>query len=149
MCFEMPNKALVPEKISASLQNFRRARRYEKDDSVNREDMTKLTTTALTFPIVFLLVAYFYDEGTLSILSFLSYLLLAVVGSLIGAVYAYYGHNWFFKNSFVAGFIPSVVLIIISRSMGLDDLVELGDLCLIIACWTTASEVAFIKNKTV
>lgn len=116
---------------------------------MNREDIIKLTTMALTFPIVFFLLAYFNENGTLSILSFLSYLLLAVVGACIGAVYAYYGHNWFFKNSFIAGFIPSIVLIFIAINMGLNNLLVLGDLCLIISCWTTAAEVAFIKNKAV
>ncbi|WP_232771474.1 hypothetical protein, partial [Colwellia sp. 12G3] len=119
----------------------------DKDDSVDRENITKLTTTALTFPILFLLIAYFNENGELSIFSFISYLLLSVVGGLIGAVYAYYGHSWFFKNSFVAGFIPSIALIIISVNMELDNLVVLGDLCLIISCWTIASEVAVIKNK--
>jgi len=120
-----------------------------KDGTVNREHILKLITTTLTFPIVFLLLAYFNENGVLSILNFFSYLLLAVVGSLIGAVYADYGHNWFFKNSFVAGFIPSIVLIMISVNMNLDSLIVLGDLCLILSCWTTSSEVTFIKNKTV
>ena len=43
----------------------------------------------------------------------------------------------------------SIALIIISVNMGLDNVIILGDLCLIISCWTIASEVAFIKNKTV
>ena len=126
------------------------AGRYnDKDGSVNRENIIKLITMALTSPIVFLLIAYFNENGALSVFSFLSYFLLSVVGGLIGAVYAYFGHTWFFKNAFVAGFIPSIALIIISVNMGLDNLIILGDLCLIISCWTIASEVAFIKNKTV
>ena len=143
----------VLKRFSASLQyTLKRSslRRYnDKDGSVNRENIIKLITMALTFPIVFLLIAYLNENGALSVFSFLSYFLLSVVGGLIGTVYAYYGHTWFFKNSFVAGFIPSIALIIISVNMGLDNVIILGDLCLIISCWTIASEVAFIKNKTV
>ena len=141
---------IASQRQSRQLQPTRRARRYnDKDGSVNRENIIKLITMALTFPIVFLLIAYLNENGALSVFSFLSYFLLSVVGGLIGTVYAYYGHTWFFKNSFVAGFIPSIALIIISVNMGLDNVIILGDLCLIISCWTIASEVAFIKNKTV
>lgn len=114
---------------------------------MNREGFIKLTAMVITPPIVFMLIAYFYENGDLSIFSFLSYFSLSVAGGLFGAVYAYYGHAWFFKSSFVTGFIPSMVLIIISISMGLSDLIILGDLCLISSCWTIASEIAFIKNK--
>ncbi|GAW95179.1 MULTISPECIES: hypothetical protein [Colwellia] len=50
---------------------------------MSRENIIKLTTTALTFPILFLLLAYVTAGGMLSILTFISYLLLAVVGGLI------------------------------------------------------------------
>tara|TARA_R110000744_G_scaffold372_10_gene1358 strand:+ start:2415 stop:2642 length:228 start_codon:yes stop_codon:yes gene_type:complete len=75
--------------------------------------------------------------------------LLAVDGGLIGAVYAYYGHNWFFKSSFIAGFIPSLAIMFIIIDMEVENFVVLGYLCLIISCWTVAAEVAFIKNKAI
>lgn len=143
---------IANKQIMVDAQTARAAysKRYnDKYGSEKRENIIKLITMALTFPIVFLFIAYFNENGALSVFSFLSYFLLSVVGGLIGAVYAYYGHTWFFKNSFVAGFIPSIAIIIISVNMGLDNVIILGDLCLIISCWTIASEVAFIKNKTV
>jgi hypothetical protein len=75
--------------------------------------------------------------------------LLAIVGGVIGGVYTYFAHNLFFKNSFCAGLIPSVILMFIAIKMDLDNLIVHGDLCLIIACWVTASELAFIKNNSI
>jgi len=114
---------------------------------MGREDMIKLVIIALAFPVVFILLAYFNEGGVLSIMHFFFYLLLSVVGGLIGAVYSYYGHKLFLRNSFLAGFIPSMVLIFISTGVGMDKLMVLGDLCLILSCWLIASEVATIKNK--
>lgn len=115
---------------------------------MNREDIIKLASTALIFPVVFLLLAYFNGNEHISIMSFTAYFLLALVGTSIGAVYAHYAHSFFFKNSFIAGFVPSLVLMFIAINMGIDGLIALGDLCLIISCWTAASEIAFSKNKS-
>ena len=116
---------------------------------MSKDDITKLVTTALTLPIVFFLLGYAFEGLELSLMAFASLLLLAVVGVAIGGVYAYFAHNLFFKNSFFAGLIPSVILMFIAIKMDLDNLIVLGDLCLIIACWVTASELAFIKNKSI
>ena len=114
---------------------------------MNRTDIKKPIATVLILPVVYLLFTFFNDNYVLSFMNFLSYLLLSAVGGAIGAVYAYYAHNLFFKNSFLAGFIPSVVLIFISTEMEIVYLVMRGDLCLVTSCWLIASEVTFMKNK--
>ena len=116
---------------------------------MSKDDITKLVTTTLTLPIVFFLLGYAFEGLELSFMAFASLLLLAVVGGAIGGVYAYFAHDLFFKNSFFTGLIPSVILMFIAIKMDLDNLIILGDLCLIIACWVTGSELAFIKNKSI
>ena len=115
---------------------------------MSRDDINKLITTALILPTLFFFMAYVYEDLPLSIINLTSFLLLAIVGGGIGGVYAYYTHDLFFKNSLITGLIPSIILMFIALKMGLDDLIILGDLCLIVSCWVTASELAFIKNKS-
>ena len=116
---------------------------------MNREKTARLVATFLTSPVLFYLLAYF-DEGiAASMTNFISFLLLAFIGGLVGGVYAYYAHTLFIKNSVIAGFIPAVILIVIVSAMDIDNIIVLGDLCLIVSSWSIASEVASIKNKTV
>ena len=119
------------------------------DITMNREEIIKLVTPILTFPVVFYLLAYFNEGLVPSITNFISYALLAFAGGCIGWFYAYFCYKLFIKHSFVAGFIPVIILLVITTRMDISNLIVLGDLCLILSCWFIASELASIKNKTV
>ncbi|GAA5137641.1 hypothetical protein [Thalassotalea piscium] len=114
---------------------------------MNRSDLVKLFTSVLVLPVSYWLIAYYFEESSLSLANLFFFTLLALIGGAVGALYAYYGYTLFFKNTWLAGLIPSVSLIYITINMELDNFLPLGDLCLVISCWMVASEVTKIKIK--
>ena len=113
-----------------------------------REFRIKVLTYLIVSPLTFSVLAYIYENTALSVLTFISYFLLALVGGSIGTVFGYYAYNAIKVNPFVLGFIPTFILIVVAVKMNVSDLIVMGDLCLILSCWFTASDITSVKIKT-